>query len=129
MDSALKNTTVADTLKDGENLLRVIGPELWNGTHPTASLLARTLLVSVHGGTFLSLCFYAYVMYSRTVIGHPMFAVLFQEMAMLVVLQTCSFMSLLFSGVQYTNVRIPAMFNMFGIQLHQWTWFTISCLR
>lgn len=96
---------------------------------PLHEFLARMLLVSMHGGTFLALCFYLYVMYSKVEIDHPMLAVLFQEMAMLCSLQTLSFVSILFSGINYGKARLPTFLNLLGLQIHQWSWFTVSSIR
>ncbi len=113
----------------GNNSVAVNADAFLDSVHPTYELLSRILLVSMHGGTFLTLCFYLYIMYSKVQIAHPMFAVLFQELGVLCLLQTCSFLSILFSGIHYRNAKLPIFFHILGLQLHQWSWVTISLLR
>ncbi len=104
--------------------------DTWTGSESTY-LMARLLVASFNAGTFLSLAFFLYVIYSKVEIGHPVFAVVFQEVCILFLSQTIAFLTSLFRGIPLTlDENIPIfVLSAFTLQFHQWSWLVISCLR
>ncbi len=91
----------------------------------------RASLAIFHGVTLLTLTFYAYIMRVKIELKHPVFAVIFQEIIVLFVCELVSFLSVLSSGIDYSvgAYYLPLTVQLMGHLFHQWSWFTITCLR
>ncbi len=95
----------------------------------TEHLAPRATLVSLHGGTVLTLWFYTYIIYAKVDIRHPVFALIFQEAVVLSVADTAAFLTILTSAVEYEKL-VPSMFiQILAHTFHQWSWLVITCLR
>ncbi len=73
--------------------------------------------------------FFCFVMYSKVELDHPVFAVLFQEVAALCALQAASFLYVLATGISYGRSSLPLLCQACGALLHQWSWLVVSGLR
>ena len=116
---------------DNTSALEVIsGPNSTTGENDAPDfLLARAFLAVIHSGTFLTLCFYAYVTHARVEVSHPVFAVVFQEILALAALETVAFLNVLVVGVSYEFYVVPLVCIALAMQVHQWSWFAVTCLR
>ncbi len=95
----------------------------------TEHLGPRATLISLHGGTLLTLWFYTYIIYTKVEIRHPVFAIIFQEAAVLSLTETVSFVYILATAVDY-EMHSPCMFTQIVLHMfHQWSWLVITCLR
>ena len=93
------------------------------------SLYHRTSLAVCHGATLLTLLFYVYVMHAKVEMEHPVFAIVYQEVLLLVVLQIVSFAAVLMSGIDYRKYYIPLVLQAIAMHFHQCTWLTVTYLR
>ncbi len=100
-----------------------------SGTELTAHLAPRATLASLHGGTMLALWFYAYVIHAKVEIQHPVFAIIFQEVVVLSLSETTSFVALLAAAIDYEHHKFVMLNQMVSQMFHQWSWLVITCLR
>ncbi len=82
-----------------------------------------------HGATLLTLLFYVYVMHAKVETGHPIFAIVYQEVLLLVGLQIVSFAAVLTTGIDYRKYYLPLVLQAMAMHFHQCTWVTVTYLR
>ncbi len=89
----------------------------------------RLSLALFHGVTLLALCFYAYIMHAKIDISHPVFAVIYQEILVLLFSELISFVVVLATGIDFNTYYLPLMLQINVIYFHQWSWFIVTALR
>ena len=100
-----------------------------NVGHLNISISNRASLAVLHGGTALTLCFYAYVMHTKVELSHPVFAVIFQEVIVLCACECVCFVMVLASGIDYDAYFFPMLLQGLAINFHQWSWLVVTTLR
>ncbi len=88
-------------------------------------------LVMAHVVTLVSLWACIKMSHDKVEIRHPVFAMVFQEIIVLVVTELVGYVSLLFMMGDYITLwRIIFLFvSVASLQFHQITWLFVTCLR
>ena len=68
-------------------------------------------------------------MHAKVERAHPVFAVVYQEVLLLAVLQIISFIAVVTSGIDYRKYYVPLALQALAVPFHQWTWLAVTYLR
>ena len=94
-----------------------------------ARFILRISLSFAHGVTLLITCLYLYAIHAKVDVSHPVFALVYQELWVLVVGEAVSLATVAAVGVDYRLYIVPVIFQGYSVYFHQWTWFVVSVLR
>ena len=105
--------------------------KLWdrNKNQSSCQFILRISLSFVHGVTLLITCLYLYAIHAKVDVSHPVFALVYQELWVLVVGEAVSLATVAAAGVDYRLYIVPVIFQGYSVYFHQWTWFVVSVLR
>lgn len=91
----------------------------------------KASVVVANAASLLVLGFLTYFTYQRVDISHPVFAILFQELAFLTIFGAVLYITLLASVANNFGLWVQFFLGFIGLvaQMHQVTWLFVTCLR